>query len=213
MFSIFLTPDYFPFAVTFVVMLGIGLIEAVGLGIGHLDLHPGIDGHGDIGDIGDVHGVLDWLGLGGGMPLLIWLTSLLCCFTIAGVAIQQIATGAVGAPLHWGIASAGALAVGGIANIFVANGLARIMPGYESTVIDTDDLIRRRGTILEGTARRGFPARARVVDQYGQAHYVMVEPHDDADAIAQGETVLLVRREGVIFYAVPENHPTLRSLS
>ncbi len=41
----------------------------------------------------------------------------------------------------------------------------------------------------------------------------MVEPHDDADTIAQGETALLVRREGVIFYALPESHPTLRPLS
>ncbi|WP_336298355.1 OB-fold-containig protein [Sphingomonas sp. QA11] len=192
----------------FVVMLGIGLVEAVGLGLGHLDLHPGIDGHADL----DAHGVLDWLGLGGGLPLLIWLTSLLCCFTIAGVAVQQIATGALGAPLHWGIASAAALATGGFANVFVAHGLGRIMPGYESSVIDTGDLLGRRGIILEGTARRGFRARARVVDQHDQAHYVMVEPHDDADTIAQGETVLLVRREGVIFYAMPENHPTLRPL-
>ncbi|MFA6114948.1 MAG: OB-fold-containig protein [Sphingomonas sp.] len=208
MFSIFLTPDYFPFAVAFVVMLGIGLVEAVGLGLGHLDLHPGIDGHAEL----DGHGVLEWLGLGGGLPLLIWLTSLLCCFTIAGVAVQQIATGATGAPLHWGVASAIALATGGLANIFAARGLARILPGYESSVIDAGDLLRRRGTILEGTARRGFPARARIVDQHDQAHYVMVEPHDDADTIAQGETVLLVRREGVIFYALPENHPTLRPL-
>ncbi len=89
MLSIFLTPDYFPFAVAFVVMLGIGLIEAIGLGVGHLDLHPDIDGH---ADLGDMDGVLDWIGLGGGLPLLIWLTSLLCCFSIAGVAVQQVAT-------------------------------------------------------------------------------------------------------------------------
>jgi len=210
MVSIFLTPEYFPFAVAFVVMLGIGLIEAIGLGIGHLDLHPGIDGD---GDIGDAHGALEWLGLGGGIPLLIWLTALLCCFTIAGVAVQQVATAALGAPFHWGVASAAALGIGGVANIFVSHGLARILPGYESTVIDTDELLRRRGIVLEGVARRGFPARARVVDQHGQAHYVMVEPHDDAGAIAQGETALLVRRDGPVFYAVSENHPSLRPLS
>jgi IS4 transposase len=53
-----------------------------------------------------------------------------------------------------------------VANRFASRGLARIMPGYESTIISTDDLIMRRGTILEGTARRGRPARAKVVDQH-----------------------------------------------
>ena len=40
--------------------------------------------------------MLDWLGLGGELPILIWLTSLLGCFTLAGVAIQQGATALAG---------------------------------------------------------------------------------------------------------------------
>jgi len=206
MFAIFLTPDYAPFAVAFAIMVGVGLIEAIGLGFGQIDVHADLDGHGGGG------AVLDWLGLGSGLPILIWLTALLGCFTLAGVALQQVATALLGAPLHWGIASAGALALGGGANVFVAGGLARIMPGYESTAISTADLIMRRGIVLEGAARRGHPARAKVIDQYKQAHYVMVEPHDDDAVIAQGETALLVRKEGNVFFVLPDGHPTLRSV-
>ena len=204
MFSLFLTPDYVPFTVAFVVMFGIGLLEAIGLGFGSLDLHA------DIG--GDVDGpdLLGWLGLGDGLPILIWLTSLLGCFTLSGVVIQQVATGVFGAPLHGGIASGGAAVIGLIGNIFAARGLARIMPGYESTVVSVEDLLMRRGTILEGTARRGHPARAKVIDQHGQAHYVMVEPHNDSDVVAPGETALLVRRAGPTFFVVPDVSPTLR---
>ena len=36
MFAIFLTPAYAPFAIAFVVMIGIGLIEAIGLGLGRV---------------------------------------------------------------------------------------------------------------------------------------------------------------------------------
>jgi hypothetical protein len=200
-----LTPAYLSFAVAFAVMVGIGLIEAVGLGLGHLDLDgdAGVDAHG---------GWLDWLGLSGELPILIWLTSLLGCFTVAGVVIQQVAAAVAGAPLVWPVAAGGALVVGGVLNAFAAHGLARIMPGFETSVVSTDDLLRRRGTILEGTARRGAPARAKVVDRHGQAHVVMVEPHDAAVALAVGETALLVRREGRLFYALADHDPLLRSL-
>ena len=202
MFAQLLTPAYLPFAIAFAVMIGIGLIEAVGLGLGHLDLD---------GDVGaDAQGgLLDWLGLGSELPILIWLTALLGCFTLAGVAIQQAATALGGAPLGWPLAAGGATIAGLVLNTFAANGLARVMPGFESSVITADDLLRLRGTVLEGTARRGHPARAKVVDAHGQAHFIMVEPHDDADAIAAGSQALIVRREGQLFYALPDGHALL----
>ena len=85
MFELLLSPDYAPFAVAFVVMIGIGLIEAVGLGLGHLDIDADIDAHGDAGA-----DLLGWLGLGRGLPILVWLTSLLGCFTVAGFAVQTM---------------------------------------------------------------------------------------------------------------------------
>lgn len=201
MFEQLLSPAYMPFAISFVIMIGIGLIEAVGLGLGHLDLDAGthVDGTAQTSEVT----LIDWLGLGD-IPILIWLTSLLACFTLLGVAIQQIAAAMFGAPLAPGLAAGGALLGGLGLNTLVANGLARILPGTETTAISSDDLVRRRGTIVEGAARRGQPARAKVVDHFGQAHYVMVEPHEDGDVIAQGETALLVRREGALFYALPD---------
>jgi hypothetical protein len=38
----------------------------------------------------------------------------------------------------------------------------------------------------------------------------MVEPHHDDHVIAQGETALLVRKEGAVFFVLPDAHPTLR---
>ena len=34
-------------------------------------------------------------------------------------------------------------------------------------------------------------------------HNVMVEPHEASDEILEGDEVLLVRREGEVFYGVP----------
>ena len=206
MLDMFLTPEYAVFSIAFVVMLGVGLIEAIGLGAGQIDSVADVDLNAHDGN------ALDWLGIGNGLPILIWLTSLLGCFTFAGVAIQQIMTLATGQPLHWALASVGALTIGSVANRFVASGLVKIFPAYETTVIESEDLIMRRGVILEGAARRGHPARAKVLDQHKQAHYVMVEPHNDDDVIAQGETTMLVRREGTVFFGLPDVHPTLRPI-
>jgi hypothetical protein len=204
MFTLLLTPAYLPFALTFAVMLGVGVIEAIGLGVGQFDVD--FDAHGDV----EGGTVLDWLGIGAGLPILIWLTALLGCFTISGIALQQITTMLSGTPFHPALASVGALLIGGAGNSFASRGLARIMPSYESSVISTDDLVMRRATILEGTARRGHPARAKVIDQHKQAHFIMVEPHNDDDVIRQGEIVTLVRRDGARFFVLPDVHPVLR---
>lgn len=198
-----LSPGYVVFATAFVLMIGIGLVEAVGLGIGHFDA-----------GLAEADGasLLDWLGLGRGLPILVWLTAFLACFTVAGLAIQQLAEALLGAPLHWIIAVPGALALGLIANGFFSGVVAAIMPEYESTVVASDELLRRRATVLEGTARRGAPARAKVIDQHGQAHYVMVEPHDDATVVPAGETGMLVRRQGPLFYLLPEHSQTFTSV-
>jgi hypothetical protein len=73
------------------------------------------------------------------------------------------------------------------------------MPQDETTAVSLDSLVGKRGTITVGTARRGSPAQARVKDIHGQSHYVMVEPQEEAHPIAEGETVLLIRRDGHIF--------------
>ena len=211
MFALFFTPDYAIFTIAFLVMLGIGTIEGIGLGVGHLGLDTHLESGIDTDGIAHT-GVLDWLGLKSGLPTLVWLTSLLGCFTVAGVAIQQILSSVLGAPLHWSIASLCALAVAVVVNGFASAGLARILPEYESSIIDTDDLIMRRGVVLEGVAIRGRPARAKVVDQHGQAHFVMVEPHLDDDVVSQGETALLVRRDGPLFFMQPDTSSPFRPL-
>jgi len=41
-----------------------------------------------------------------------------------------------------------------------------------------------------------------VEDHHGQAHYVMVEPDNDGQSLAEGEAILLVRRDGPLFRAI-----------
>jgi hypothetical protein len=48
-----------------------------------------------------------------------------------------------------------------------------------------------------------------VLDQHKQAHFIMVEPQYDSDIIGTGETALLVRKEGNIFFGLPDVNTTL----
>ena len=48
-----------------------------------------------------------------------------------------------------------------------------------------------------------------MIDRHGHPHFVMVEPHDPNAELVEGETVMLVRREGETFYGVQYENPML----
>jgi membrane protein implicated in regulation of membrane protease activity len=195
MFEFILAPENLPFSVALLVMLLIGAVEAVGLGASAADLDLGADADG--GDL------LGWLGVGK-VPLLILLVVLLALFGMIGLALQQVVSAVAGVPLApWNAAAIAFVATLPLLGIS-ARGLARIIPQDETTAVSLDALLGKRATVTVGTARRGSPAQARVRDVHGQSHYVMIEPNGDADAVAEGGTVLLIRREGNIFIGLIE---------
>ena len=57
--------------------------------------------------------------------------------------------------------------------------------------------------ITLGKAAMGKPAQARLKDEYGRSHYVMVEPETRGLELESGSNVLLVDRMGVIYRVIP----------
>lgn len=202
-----LEPHNLPFLIAFGALAVIAVVQLTGVseaieGAGDFDMPDGLDA----GGFGE--GLASLLGLGR-VPLLIWLAMLLFVFGTTGVIGQAMLTGVLGAPLPAGFA---ALVAGGAAlplNAVAVRPLAAIMPKDETTAVTLDDLVRRDAEIQIGTARAGSPARAKVIDVHGQAHFVMVEPHDGAQELNAGDTVLLVRREGQTFFGVYYESPLL----
>ncbi|MEQ5787765.1 DUF1449 family protein [Erythrobacter sp. NFXS35] len=202
-----LEPHNLPFLIAFGALAVIALLQLTGVsevveGAGEFDAPDGLE----VGGFGEALTTL--LGLGR-VPLLIWLAMLLFTFATVGVIGQAVLTGVLGAPLSAGwaalLAGAAALPLNGIA----VRPLAAIMPQDETTAVGLDDLVRRDAEIQIGTARAGSPARAKVIDRHGQAHFVMVEPHDQTLELNAGDTVLLVRREGQTFFGVHYESPLL----
>ncbi|WP_369026338.1 OB-fold-containig protein [Qipengyuania sp. RANM35] len=192
-----LEPYNAPFAAALVLMLALLVIQLFGV----LDIDIDVDADGDGAlHAGPVDGLLTLLGLGR-VPLTIWLVVFLLLFAGVGVGIQQLAESFTGAPLDRVLAAV--LAAGGAipATSAIARPLGRILPQDETTAVDVGTLVGRRATITDGIARSGSPARARVQDIHGQAHHVMVEPHEQSSELHAGDEVLLVRREGNQFFA------------
>jgi membrane protein implicated in regulation of membrane protease activity len=149
---------------------------------------------------GALDGIFTLLGIGR-VPLTIWLAVFLFGFAAIGVSIQSLSDNLLGAPLYRWVAAIVAAAAALPLTGMLARPLGAILPKDETSAVSTDTLLGRRGTITDGIARRGSPARARVQDAHGQAHHVMVEPHEPSSEIYAGDEILLVRREGRQFYA------------
>lgn len=195
---------YLPFSVALLLMLLIGAVEAIGLGSAAVDIDVGLDADG-------AGHWLGWLGIGR-VPVLVVIIVFLALFGLAGVTLQQLLTGLAGSPLSPLAASAAAalaaLPVTGVA----ARGLGRILPRDETSAIPLDALTGRIGTITLGEARHGSPARARVEDRHGQAHYVMVVPDNHDQIFREGQQVLLVHRTAELFHGIAYDNPLLPRL-
>lgn len=202
-----LLADYnLPFAIAFGAMLLLSLMQIIGVG-DLFDLDANIDADVEAaadfdGSTSIMGGITTLLGIGR-VPFLIWLMVFLFLFASIGVGIQSLAGNVLGAPLDALLAAAITFGVTLPATATLVRPLGHILPKDETSAVGIDSLVGRRAAITTGTARKGYPARAKVYDRHGQVHHVMVEPHEADSEIKEGDEVLLVRREGQVFFGVP----------
>lgn len=209
-----LEPYNLPFAVALALLGFIAIAQIIGIGDmldggdADLNLDIDVDGGDAISGGGFVAGLTSLIGLGR-VPLLIWLAVFLLLFAAIGVSGQALAISLIGAPLDALVAGV----LSGLAAVPL-NGLAvrpvgALLPDDETSAVGLDSLVRRDAEIQTGSARQGSPARSKVLDRHGHPHFVMVEPHDPAVVLNEGDTVLLVRREGQTFFGVQYESPLL----
>lgn len=171
--SILTAPETWPFAAALATVVGLGIIEGLGMlfatspSLWVDNLLP------DMPDGGD--GVLGWLHWGR-VPVLVLLILFLAGFSLAGYVIQSTSQSLLGHPLSALLASVPAL-FAGISTLRGVGGFAaRYAPRDETTAVSEQSLIGRAGVVARGVARKGLAAEAKVRDTHGYVHYVMVEP-------------------------------------
>ena len=196
-----LSGDNVPFVAALVLMLLIGVVEAAGLGGG---LGDGVDADLDA----DGPSLLSWLNMGR-LPLLMLIVVFLFSFGIVGLIGQQLVAAVIGRPAPWLLAVPAAFAAALPVTRIFGKGVSRILPRDETSAVSRDSLVGRVAVIVTGEARSGSAAQARVRDQHGQSHYVMVEPDNAGDAFAEGTSVLLVRNAGARYFAITNTSASL----
>lgn len=222
----FLTSDQnLPFLVAYGFMLAFGLVTVLSGAFdhGHGDASPGHDVSNDVGghgvdghDVdGDLHGDLDhdgdidlgdtilgFLGLGKA-PITMLLVSFAWSFGSAGFIAQWISKLASGSLLSAGTASLIALVPALIVHSYVARGIGYFTAREDSTAIHSDTFVGKTATVVLGQTTKGRPTQAKLRDQHGQTHYLLIEPHRDEDTLNVGDEVVIVSRRGSLFEAMP----------
>lgn len=202
--TLFMAPQTMPFGVALLIMVGLGIIEGIGL-LTALSPSQMFDQYLDF-DHPDVDGPLGWLHVGK-VPLLVLFILFLLGFSISGYAIQMFSIGLFGTYLPAILAVAPAGLIGFFTVRAMGGVLARIIPKDETAAVSEQTLIGRAGVVVTGTARQGMAAQVKVRDQYGNYHYLMVEPDEAGVEFEQGTEVLIVKKQGATFLGIKNPHP------
>ncbi len=199
-----------PFSVALVIMLMIALLEGVGMLLGAglfalLDsLLPEFDADIDAPDIdspGVLSMVLGWLYVGK-VPLLVIVVLFLTTFGLSGLFLQGFLHEFTGHTLPGLLASIPAFFIALPLVRISARWVARMMPRDETEAVNANSFIGRVAVVTLGEAKKDYPAQARLTDQFGQNHYVMIEPESDTEILRSGDKVLLVEKRGILFVAI-----------
>ncbi len=217
MWAFITAAENLPVSVALMVMLGMALLEGVGLllgaGLSGLvdtvlpDIEVDVDLH-EVQTPGALSQFLGWLYVGK-VPFLVVLIVLLTSFGISGLILQSISQSLLGTLLPSLLVAPVALLAALPLSRLSAAALARIMPRDETEAVSSDSFIGRVAVVTTGTARQGYAAQARLNDKHGQTHYVMVEPDAGEEELASGSEILLIKKRGSHFVAITNSNAAL----
>ncbi len=223
MMAFFTASPNLPFTVALTVMFLIAMMEGVstviGMGISEMlesllpefdvDIDADLDADGaDGASLPVLSQFLGWLQFGR-VPALVLLIIFLTIFGLAGLICQQLAVTLFNSFLPLSVAVPAALILA-LPGVRCCGGIvAKIIPKDETSAVSSDTFIGRVATITLGTARRNHPAEGRLQDHYGQTHYLMIEPDNDADEFKQGDQILLLKKNGSHFLGILNTNSSL----
>jgi membrane protein implicated in regulation of membrane protease activity len=219
MWSFLASPEFQPFSIAALVMIGLLVIEIISTLFGaaastlldtvfglhgvHVELHHGIESHApeSAANSGIVHGpdgpfatVFDWLNAGR-VPLLVLMMAAIACFAVVGMVLQIFAMHLI-APLPTAVAVVIAVAAAFPGTRWTSRLVSRIIPRDETYALADADLIGRVGIVTLGPVVEGAAARAKVQDKYGNWHFPRVTPAAAGLSIPQGASILIVDKAG-----------------
>jgi hypothetical protein len=203
---ILFAPETWPFGAALAVMVGLFVIEGIGVLVAVspsslLDslVPDSLDG---------ANGLLGWLHVGK-VPVLILLGLFLGGFAVAGYVVQSTVSAMSFGLLPAWLASIPAFFAALSATKILGGLFSRFVPLEQTSAVSESSLIGRAGVITEGIAKRGLGAQAKVRDAHGHFHYILVEPDLDDAILNEGEPIVLVKKLGAHYRAIVNPRPDL----
>ncbi|QGX39674.1 YqiJ family protein [Permianibacter aggregans] len=217
MFNAMFASDNLPFSVALVLMLIMLVAELASmmLGAGLSDalenlLPDGMDA--DAPDGADVDSslsnLLGWLRFGQ-VPVLMLLVIFLTSFGLLGLFLQGSLHTVTGIYLPGWLASIPVFFASLPCVRLFGGWLAKILPKDETSVVSENSFIGRVAVITLGTARQHHPAEAKLRDEHGMTHYLMVEPDNAEEMFTAGTDVILTEKLGAVYRAIRNYNPHL----
>ena len=201
-----------PFTVAITVMLIIALMEGVttvlGAGLSSVleTLLPEIDMDVDF-ESGGVQQTtpmvrfLGWLRVGQ-VPFLMLLVIFLTTFGLIGLGLQSFVQSTMGGLLPAWIAGVPTFLFTLPVVRLLAGVLGRIMPKDETEAVSDESFIGKVATITMGKTYKGSPTQAKLRDEHGLTHYILVEPDEEGETFYYSDPVLVVKKMGVVYSAI-----------
>lgn len=200
-------PAFAPFAIALLVMLFMAILEVASLAFGASlsgmldDALDGPDADMPEASPGLLDSFFGWLGVGR-VPAMILLAAILLCFGVIGMTMQHLWHGVFNAYLPSLLVAVLAAPLCLFPTRWIGRLLQRFLPKEESDAVSTESFIGKVAIILRGEAASGRPAEAKLKDQHGSSHYLLVEPDDGDTRFAAGAEVLIVAKAGAVFRAI-----------
>lgn len=189
-------------------LLGAGLSEALEALLPEVDFDADVDIDGHATTPGAFSRLLGWLRVGE-VPILMLLVLFLTAFGLLGLTIQSVAIGSFGSYLPGWVATVPTLLIALPTLRVLAGLLAFVLPKDETDAVAEAEFIGRVATITLGEARQGHPAEAKLTDQHGQTHYIMVEPDSPNEEFDPSTPILITEKVGSTFKGIKTTRESL----
>jgi len=198
MYDFILQPENFYFSLALGLMLGIALLEGITALFGfalsgivdsllHLDVDVDIDFDPSIDIDADnaLSKMFSWLRIGKVPVIMLLIVSQDLFGTLMAAWFACIIAFIISIPILR----------------FFARLISRLLPKDETDAVSTSTFIGRLAVLTTADAVQGRTVEARLKDEYGNSHYIMIEPDGDFTIPAKTKA-LLISQKGNIFKAI-----------
>lgn len=193
-----------PFTVCILLLLGLSFLELVSMSFGlglssfldqlipDIDLDLDVDVNADIDHPG-LHVFLQWIPVGR-VPSLVIVILFLMIFGLIGYGLQLTSMKSIGTMSNpWAVSTVCFVISFPLLSI-TSRALSRVLPGDETSAVSNASFEGKTAVVTIGEALWEKSTEAKLQDEHGKTHYLMVSPNSQDSSLKQGDEVVIIEK-------------------